>query len=101
MERFLEHIVWFKLKPESTEADEAELIRRLRALKDQIPGIIELTAGRNVRDISHGFTVGLIVRLKDLDALEAYRAHPAHQEILKYIEEVTENRLAVDYYTAD
>lgn len=101
MARFLEHIVLFRLKPETTAAQEAELIRRLRALKDQIPGIIELTAGRNVRDVSHGYTVGLIVRLRDLDALEAYRAHPAHQEILRYIEEVTETRLAVDYYTAD
>ncbi len=101
MERYLEHIVLFKLKPETTEAEEAELIRRLRDLKHQIPGIIELTAGRNVRDISHGYTVGLIVRLRDVDALEAYRAHPAHQEILKYIEQVTETRLAVDYYTVE
>lgn len=98
MATFLEHIVLFKLKHESTKAEEDELIRQLRGLKSQIPEIIDLTAGRNVADDSHGFTVGLVVRLRDLGALEAYRVHPAHQEVVKYIEAVTEERLAVDYY---
>lgn len=94
----LEHIVLFKLRPETTEAGEEELIQRLRALKDLIPEIIDLSAGRNIADPSRGFSVGLVVRLRDEDALEAYRVHPAHKEVVKYIEAIAEERLAVDYY---
>ena len=44
----VEHIVLFKMKPQSTPAEKEELIRRLRGLAGKIDGIVDLSAGETL-----------------------------------------------------
>lgn len=46
----VEHIVLFKMKPESTPEQKDELIRRLRGLAGKIEGIVSLSAGESFTD---------------------------------------------------
>jgi hypothetical protein len=94
----VEHIVLFQWKPDtSSEAIDAA-IEALRALKGQIPGIIELTCGTNFSDRAKGYTHGLYVRFTDKEALEGYGPHPAHQAVVQnHIVPIRADVLAFDY----
>ncbi|MGC5773091.1 Dabb family protein [Paenibacillus pabuli] len=95
-----EHLVAFKLNDKITPVKQQELVAQLLALQEQIPGIVELTAGINVTeetDQIQGFTLGLRVTFEDQEALRAYGPHPAHQAFVASLNEWVENVIVVDY----
>lgn len=95
-----EHLVSFKLNDKITTVKQQELVVQLLALQEQIPGIVDLTAGINVTeetDHIQGFTLGLRVTFEDQEALRAYGPHPAHQAFVTSLNEWVENVIVVDY----
>ncbi|MGV2886753.1 MULTISPECIES: Dabb family protein [Paenibacillus] len=95
-----EHLVVFKLNDKITSVKQQELVAQLLALQEQIPGIVDLTAGINVTeetDHIQGFTLGLRVTFEDQEALRAYGPHPAHQAFVTSLNEWVENVIVVDY----
>ncbi len=72
------HMVWIKFNEGVTPADVEGHLGALRALKESVPGIINLTAGANFTDRANGYTHGLLVTLADKAALETYATHPNH-----------------------
>ncbi|MFE6075829.1 Dabb family protein [Paenibacillus sp. NPDC057886] len=95
-----EHLVVFKLNDTITPVKQQELVAQLLALQEQIPGIVDLTAGINVTeetDHIQGFTLGLRVTFEDQEALRAYGPHPAHQAFVASLNEWVENVIVVDY----
>lgn len=94
----VEHIVCFKLKQGTTSEEEQKLIDMLRALKEKVPGILSLTAGKTFTpERGQGFSVGLVVRFPDKEALAIYGPHPNHQPVKDYVAQVCESVMAVDY----
>jgi hypothetical protein len=94
----VEHLVIFKLKPETTEEQKEAAIQALRGLRGQIDGIVELTCGRNFSQRSQGFEIGLLVRFRDRAALEAYLPHPAHRgAVEQFLHPIREDVIVVDY----
>jgi hypothetical protein len=94
----VEHVVLFKVTPEATEEQKERLIAELGALKDKIPGIVDLSVGRNFSDRNQGFEVGLVVRFVDRAALEAYGPHPAHQGcVQQFVAPIKQDVIVVDY----
>lgn len=94
----VEHIVCFKMRPDSTPEQEARLIEMLRGLKESVPGIVDLSVGRTfVPERGHGYTVGLVVRFKDREGLAVYGPHPNHLPVKEYSAQVCESVLAIDY----
>ncbi|UPK41769.1 Dabb family protein [Paenibacillus pabuli] len=95
-----EHLVVFKLNDAITPVKQQELVAQLLALQEQIPGIVDLTAGINVTEETNhiqGFTLGLRVTFEDQEALRAYGPHPAHQAFVASLNEWVENVIVVDY----
>jgi hypothetical protein len=90
----LHHIVALRV-PDAVQAE--ELASRLNALEDLIPEIRSYTAGVDVVHSPVSYEVGLHSTFDDVDALERYRAHPAHQAVLQLIAEVSTERVAVDW----
>jgi hypothetical protein len=78
----IEHIALFKVRPDAGPDEIDEMLRRLRALKEEVPGVLDLTCGANFCERAQGFTHGLVVRFPDRAALDAYQAHPKHQAAL-------------------
>lgn len=94
----IEHIVLIKFSPKTTDFEKQEVIRKTYALKEVIPGIVDLHQGINFSDCSKGYEIGLTVRFEDLKALENYGPHPRHQEIVTYLNEIgVEDLLIFDF----
>lgn len=94
----IEHIVLFQVKPYVEPGAVDQMFEGLRVLKDVVPGIIDLSVGRNFTDRGKGYNCGLVVRLESRQALELYRDHPAHQAVLNnLIKPIVDDVLAVDY----
>ncbi len=93
-----EHIVLFRWMDEATPEQIAGAVTELRALKDKVPGIVDLTCGENFSERAQGFNHGLVVRFTDRAALEAYGPHPAHQYVVQnFINPIRADVIVVDY----
>lgn len=96
----IEHIVLFKFNDNFTTVREQELLNKLLAFRLSIPGIVQLTAGRNVmreEDYFHGYTLALRITFEDQNALEAYGPHPVHQDFVSSLEGIIDTIIVADY----
>ncbi|GGE36708.1 hypothetical protein GCM10011391_14440 [Pullulanibacillus camelliae] len=94
----IEHIVLFKFKPETTKAQKEEALKRLRELKNKLPGILDLQTNFNFTDRSKGYEIGLTVRFESMAAFEHYGPSPEHQAFVAFLDEIgVEDKLALDF----
>jgi antibiotic biosynthesis monooxygenase (ABM) superfamily enzyme len=94
----VEHLVLLKPKPGTPDPALDELVGLLRGLRERVPGILSLEAGRNISpDRARGFAIGLHVRFPDRQALAAYGPHPEHQRVVQRIQELCDEVLVVDF----
>lgn len=96
----IEHLVLFKLKPGTTEAQIKTLTDALLSMKSQIPGILEISAGVNnsPEGKDQGFNFGLLVRFEDAAARDGYLPHPVHVQTGKdHIRPLVEDVLVLDF----
>jgi len=96
--RQIVHVVLFKWNEDATPGAIRSAVEALLALADKIPGVLELTCGKNFSDRNQGYTHGMVVRFIDRAALEAYGPHPAHQHVVQnFISPIRADVLVVDY----
>ena len=79
---------------------EQELLDELYAFKGVIPGIVNITAGVNLREEAenaHGYSIGLRVTFENLDALRQYGPHLVHQQFVKNLDGILDKVVVVDY----
>ncbi len=98
-----EHIVAFKFRTELSASQEEGLLSQLLSFQGTIPGIVSMSAGKNVThetDNVHGFSLGLRITFEDRDALLAYGPHPAHQRFVASLDGLLEQVVVVDYEIA-
>jgi hypothetical protein len=96
----VEHIVLLKLKAATTDQQLANLSSALLAMRDEIPGICEVTTGINhsPEGKSQGFSYGFIVRFTDEKARDDYLPHPKHLSVAtEFIRPLVEDVLVFDY----
>ena len=79
------HMFLFRLKPGVTEDQQARMLREIRALEKQIPGILETVVGKNESPRGQGYSIGGAMKFRDKTAMEAYNVHPVHQELLGWL----------------
>lgn len=95
------HIVCWKLKKEaegrSLEENAAILIRELESLKDRIPSIRIIEAGRNFNPSASAFDVGLYSVFDDEKGLEEYQSHPEHKKVADFVSKIAEARVVTDW----
>jgi hypothetical protein len=79
----IRHIVLVKFRPDVPQPEIAAIFAELRAIRDLLPGIGPIHAGRSEspEQIERGYRHGFTVDFEDWDALAAYQAHPAHQAV--------------------
>ena len=86
-----------KLKNEEPESQLAILKDKIDQLKNKIPQIKHFETGKNLSQSPSAFDLALVSEFENLDELEQYRIHPEHQEVLKFVKEVTQELAVVDY----
>ena len=93
----IRHLVFFKFKPKTTDAERAELLGLLRALPSKIAEVQALEAGFDVVHSPRSFDLALVSTFADLAALGAYAKHPDHQPVIELAKALCEQVAAVDF----
>jgi Stress responsive A/B Barrel Domain len=97
----IKHIVLWKLKEDeggwSKQENAFELKRRLEALKNKIPDILELEIGFPIEKGETVSDVALYSLFKDKEGLEAYQKHQEHQKVVEFVRQIAVERRVVDY----
>jgi hypothetical protein len=91
------HIVCWKYKDETTDAQRAEHIAALRSLSETVPGIESLAVGADIMHLDRSFDTGLVATYASRDALDAYTVHPEHQKVVAIGREIAERAVSVDF----
>ena len=90
------HIVLCRLADRSPES-----VRRaaevLRGLAGKVPQLRTLEVGVDVLRTERSYDIALTATFDSLEDLQAHQAHPAHQEVVKYMNRVRDAAVAADY----
>ncbi len=91
------HIVMFRFK-ETNRAENIMTVKRmLEALPQKIPSLRSMEVGVDFGHSERSMDLVLTSAFDDRAGLESYRVHPAHQEVVALIKEVTVESRVVDY----
>lgn len=93
----LVHIVMFQFKEENKEENLAKVKAMLEALPSKIETLRSMEVGIDVSKSERSFDMVLVSAFDDQAGLDAYAPHPAHQEVVSVIKEVTSLSKVVDY----
>ena len=79
----IRHVVLFKLRKGLAQQVADEIFVALKALQQQMPGILAISTGRDQspEGLQRGNTHGFTVDFADAAARNAYLPHPAHQKV--------------------
>lgn len=101
----IQHSVFFNMTENAlgndAESNATELIRRLHALRGEIPGLLSMHAGRDFSGSPAAFDVALHSTFATRTDLDLYRTHPMHVPVVEFVKAVTSERAVVDYETSD
>jgi hypothetical protein len=92
----INHIVLLQPKSEITEEEITTVLSHVQSLQQDIPGIIEIQAGKNLSAAHQGYTYGFVMRFTDVEHLKAYAPHPAHQVVSKELRDICSNIIDFD-----
>ncbi|TCJ18905.1 Dabb family protein [Rubrobacter taiwanensis] len=95
----VDHLVFFTVEPHASEEEVEDLLDSIRALKEKVPGVVDLTAGENFSPRSGGYTHGLFARFENRQALDNYMNHSEHLAVVEKLDRLTTGRIVVDYET--
>jgi hypothetical protein len=93
----LKHVVLFKFKPETTEAEIDHMVEGLAGLSDQIEEIREFVFGRDTIHSERSYDFALVSMFDDLAAMQRYQVHPEHQKVLAHIKSISAGIVAADF----
>lgn len=93
----LKHIVFFKFKPETTEADKEKLAELLGGLPEVIPQIQGFVFGRDVIRSERSYDFALDSDFESLETMQVYQVHPRHQEVVQHARSICSDIKAVDF----
>ena len=93
----LKHVVVLKFKKSASESDIAEVEKGLGGLPAIIPEIMEFEFGRDVLRSERSYDFALVSEFENLEKMERYRVHPAHQKVLMKLKDICDSILIVDF----
>jgi hypothetical protein len=98
--RQLRHVVLFKFKDTSSEADIKKVVDAFRELPSKVPAVAEFEFGTNnsPEGLADGFTHCFFVTFKSEKDREAYLPHPAHTAFVEVLKPHLDKVLVIDYW---
>lgn len=97
------HVVLFKFKDEAPPDQVRAIEAKFRALKSQIPAILDFEWGTNMspENRADGFTHCFVLTFRDAASRDSYLPHPAHKEFGAQLRPYLDKVLVVDYVSRD
>ena len=93
----VDHLVLFAVSNDAASEDVEDLLSSIRALRSNIPNVLDLSVGEDFSGRAGGYTHGLFVRFRTADDLRAYLDHPDHHDVVEKLDKLTTGRLVADY----
>jgi hypothetical protein len=97
----IRHVVVFKYKATTTDAQIAEVNAGFRAMKEKIPGIVSFEQGKNhsPEKLDQGFNHVYLITFASVAARDAYLPHPEHKKFADLLARlgVVESVFVVDF----
>ncbi len=94
----IDHLVLFTVKEEASPEDVDDMLQSLRALRSNVPSVIDLSVGENFSERGGPYTHGLFARFQTPDDLQAYLKHPEHRAAADKLNTLANSdRIVVDY----
>ena len=91
------HIVVWKYRPDVPQATRDEHRSQLRALRNIVPGIENLTVGFDFLRAWNSYDIGLMALFRDRSVLDSYTVHPEHVKVVEFGRHITEAMAKVDF----
>jgi quinol monooxygenase YgiN len=95
----IRHLVLWNLAADAEEDKQlivAELEERFAAL-EELDGVERLEIRADIGETDGNWDVVLVGDYRDTAALDAYQAHPAHEEVAAYVRSVVSARASIDF----
>ena len=92
----IRHVLLMKLKPETTEEQRQECLRRMQALPAQIPFANQYEAGLGLLHEDTSWDLVQLMVLGNREQIFEFRTHPAHVEASRYVAQFVEQMAGVD-----
>jgi hypothetical protein len=97
----IKHIVLWKLAEEAEGYSKAENLARMKvgleAMRETIPGIVELEVGVDFERSAAAWDIALYSVFETREDLDAYQVHPEHLKVKVLFGGVVAERAIVDY----
>lgn len=93
----LKHVVFFKFKPATPEADIEKLAATLGRLPEIITEIREYVFGRDIVHSERSYDFGLVSSFDDQAALDRYTIHPDHLLVGGLVKQICSGVVAIDF----
>jgi hypothetical protein len=93
----IKHLVLFRFKAETSEADRQAFRAMLDALPSKISEIVEFQTGFDLVRSPRAFDLGLVASYHNLDDLAVYAKHEHHLPVVARSQEICEQVVSVDY----
>ncbi|GAB5519806.1 MAG: hypothetical protein RhofKO_20570 [Rhodothermales bacterium] len=99
----LRHVVLFKFKDTSTEAEVANVVDAFRALPSKMDVIYDFEYGtdNSPEGLADGFTHSFLVTFLSEADREIYLPHPDHQAFVDVLRPHLDKVLVIDYWTKE
>jgi heme-degrading monooxygenase HmoA len=91
------HVLLLQPKPETTHEEMLNVLEQVKALKDKIPGIIDIQVSQNRNPNNYGYTYGFVMSFVDEEHLKAYSPHPEHRAVSAQLRRLCSTLLNFDY----
>ncbi len=92
----VKHMVWLKTPEAVSDTEMESLMEKVRQMKS-IPAVIDIVAGGNFKDTSHGYDYGVIMSYADKTTQRDYIAHPDHEKLRDEIKAMGVGVMALDF----
>ena len=96
----LRHVVAFKFKEKTSDAQIKELVKAFRGLKKKIPQIASFETGTNnsPENLNKGHTHAFILTFNSEEDRDAYLVHPDHKEFGKLVGPIVDDVFVIDFW---
>jgi DNA-binding SARP family transcriptional activator len=89
----IKHIVVWQMRESASDEQKQEMKRRLEALISRISQLLKIEVGIDPANE----TMSLYSEFTSKETLDAYQAHPAHQEVVAFVRKLVTARSVCDY----
>ena len=93
----VDHLVFIAVREDASPGEVEDLVSSIRAMRDEVPGTVDLSVGEDFSGRSGGYTHALFAHFEDTSGLREYLEHPAHLAVVEKLDATTSGRIVVDY----